>query len=90
MSLLRRRAKPSRASLVRAQVTISCPYNGHQVGWCRGLCVPIGGVGTCGRVAAHALTGRTQAAIAAWQVRESMAAEGSARSADVEGSAQGS
>ena len=42
-----------------------CPYNGHQVGWCKGLCTPIAGIGHCGRVAGHALVGRTQRAIAA-------------------------
>jgi hypothetical protein len=44
---------------------VLCPYNGHQVGWCKGLCTPVAGIGHCGRPAAHALVGRTQLAIAA-------------------------
>ena len=45
-----------------------CPLNGHQAGACRGLCEPSPeGDGLCGRLAAHALIGRTQAAIAAQQ-----------------------
>jgi hypothetical protein len=43
---------------------LTCAYNGHQVSWCRGLCEPIDGHGQCGRVAPHALIGRTQLAIA--------------------------
>ena len=45
---------------------VMCPYNGHQVGWCKGLCTPIAGIGHCGRPAGHALVGRTQLAIAAY------------------------
>jgi hypothetical protein len=44
---------------------LRCPLNGHQVGACRGLCTPSPeGDGLCGRLAPHALIGRTQAAIA--------------------------
>jgi hypothetical protein len=44
---------------------VRCPLNGHQVGACRGLCTPSPeGDGLCGRLAPHALVGRTQAAIA--------------------------
>ena len=40
--------------------------NGHQAGACRGLCEPsTEGDGLCGRLAPHALIGRTQAAIIA-------------------------
>jgi hypothetical protein len=48
---------------------LRCPLNGHQVGWCRGLCRPIDGCGVCGRLAPHAMTGRTQAAIASYRDR---------------------
>jgi len=44
---------------------VTCPYNGHQVGWCKGMCTPVAGVGYCGRPAPHALVSRTQLAIAA-------------------------
>lgn len=54
---------------LRLNGVISCPYNGHQVGWCRGLCTPLEGVGPCGRLAPHALVGRTQLAIAHYEGR---------------------
>jgi hypothetical protein len=31
--------------------------------WCRGLCDPVRGIGACGRMAPHQMTGRTQRAI---------------------------
>ena len=50
----------------RIHTVVRCPLNGHQAGACRGLCEPSPeGDGLCGRLAAHALIGRTQAAIAA-------------------------
>jgi hypothetical protein len=41
--------------------------NGHQISWCMGLCQPIGEHGHCGRLAPHAMIGRTQAAIMAYK-----------------------
>jgi hypothetical protein len=65
MSLLRPKAerKGTRVAL-RAYTTLLCPFNGHQVSWCRGLCEPINDHGHCGRLAPHLMTDRTQAAIA--------------------------
>jgi hypothetical protein len=54
----------------RSATVVTCPFNGHQVGWCRGLCKPMAGVGYCGRPAAHAMMGRTQLAIAAQMARQ--------------------
>ena len=52
----------------RVHTVVRCPLNGHQAGACRGLCEPSPeGDGLCGRLAAHALIGRTQAAIARQQ-----------------------
>ena len=68
MALLRPRHQRKRTKL-RAYTTITCPHNGHQVGWCRSLCEPIDGHGDCGRVAPHSLVGRTQAAIAGYKAR---------------------
>lgn len=42
--------------------SIVCSVSGV-VSICRGLCEPIEGVGTCGRLAPHAMIGRTQRAI---------------------------
>ncbi len=66
MGLLRPKDERNAVRLeTRIATAVTCPYNGHQVGGCRGLCAPVAGVGHCGRPAAHALMGRTQRAIAA-------------------------
>ena len=62
MGLLKPKPKGRRRAL-RQHGAVGCPHNGHQVGWCRGLCTPLGGVGTCGRPAPHHMKGRTQRAI---------------------------
>jgi len=58
MALLRPRGERKRTGF-RSYITIQCPYNGHQVSFCRGLCEPIEGHGHCGRLAPHAMIGRT-------------------------------
>jgi len=68
MSLLRSRNRRRRATF-RTYTIIECPYNGHQVSFCRGLCEPVEGKGHCGRLAPHAMIGRTQAAIASYKAR---------------------
>jgi hypothetical protein len=47
-------------------LTITCPKYGHRITWCRQICTPIGNKGDCGRLAPHAMVGKTQAAIAAY------------------------
>ena len=42
--------------------SIVCTVSGV-VSICRGLCEPIDGIGSCGRLAPHAMMGRTQRAI---------------------------
>ena len=72
MSLLKKRKRVGPGAKrrgIRRYTVIRCPLNGHQAGWCRGLCKPIGTRGLCGRVAPHSLQGRTQLAIAAYQAR---------------------
>ena len=68
MALLHPRSERRSRGLPRYTVA-TCPHNGHQVGWCRQLCLPVGGHGTCGRPAPHGLKGRTQLAIAEWLSR---------------------
>ena len=46
--------------------TLACPRYGHRITWCRQICTPIGTMGDCGRLAPHAMVGKTQAAIAAY------------------------
>ena len=61
--MLKKKHSPSPKS-VPAYRSLTCPYNGRQVSFCRGLCAPVAGVGACGRLAPHAMRGRTQLAIA--------------------------
>jgi len=68
MPLLKPRSEPRRTAF-RTYTVIMCPYNGHQVSFCRGLCTPYEGYGHCGRLAPHAMIGRTQAAIASYKAR---------------------
>ena len=42
---------------------LGCPLTKSRTAWCHRVCVPVQGIGACGRIAPHALTGRTQAAI---------------------------
>ena len=72
VSLLRRK-RVSRKPL-REYTVLRCPFNGHQVSWCRHLCEPIDGVGACGRLATHHMLGKTQLAIARYKEREAAAA----------------
>ncbi len=67
MALLRPRS--DRSSRLREYTVLRCPANGSQVSWCRQLCEPVDGHGWCGRLAPHAMIGRTQAAIAAYNAR---------------------
>jgi hypothetical protein len=60
--LLRPRA--TRTRRLRRHATPGCPLVRNRATWCMGLCTPVDGQGTCGRVAPHGLRGRTQRAIA--------------------------
>ncbi len=42
---------------------LGCPLTKSHSLWCHRLCVPEGGIGVCGRVAPHAVMGRTAEAI---------------------------
>jgi len=42
---------------------LGCPLTKSHSLWCHRLCVPRNGMGFCGRVAPHAVMGRTGAAI---------------------------
>jgi hypothetical protein len=68
MSLLRPKSERRHRGLPPYRF-IMCPFNGHQVSFCRGLCTPFEGYGHCGRLAPHAMIGRTQAAIASYKAR---------------------
>ena len=54
---------------------IGCPLTHNRSSWCNQLCVPVKGRGPCGRIAAHALRGRTQRAIDQYEQRKSRGGE---------------
>jgi hypothetical protein len=54
---------------LRRYTTLGCPMVRNRASWCMGLCVPVEGYGTCGRLATHAMKGRTQKAIARYNAR---------------------
>jgi len=49
---------------------LGCPLTKSQSLWCHRLCVPKDGIGTCGRVAPHAVVGRTAEAILKYKIRQ--------------------
>ena len=46
-----------------ARRRVGCPLTKNRSAWCYRLCAPVDGLGACGRVAPHALRGRTDLAI---------------------------
>ena len=58
----RRLVKRTRAR-VPEYTCLGCPLTKSHSLWCHRLCVPKEGIGFCGRVAPHAVMGRTGAAI---------------------------
>jgi len=63
MGLLRPKSERKKRKLPEYRF-LTCPMNGHQVCFCRGLCEPVDNRGLCGRYVPEGLVGRTQAAIA--------------------------
>lgn len=47
-----------------------CPLTKNRSNWCHAHCTPINTIGACGRVAPHALRGRTQRAIRMCNLKE--------------------
>ena len=47
-----------------------CPLTKSNSCWCHQLCVPVNGNGKCGRIAPHALIGKTQEAIRKYRERD--------------------
>jgi len=44
--------------------TLGCPHSKDRTLWCHRVCKPRNGIGTCGRLAPHAMKSRLQRAIA--------------------------
>ncbi len=62
-----RRSRPHRAMSLRG--TWGCPLTKSRTNWCYRLCVPVNGLGACGRIAPHTLRGRTDLAIERYLLR---------------------
>lgn len=54
-----------RVNRIPAFVFHGCVVTRHRSKSCRAFCIPINGVGACGRIAPHAMKSRIQLAIAA-------------------------
>ena len=62
MGVVRVKVRVARHSpTIRNQV--GCPLTKNRSAWCYRLCAPEDGLGLCGRIAPHALRGRTDLAI---------------------------
>jgi len=58
---------------------LGCPLTKSHSLWCHGFCVPKKGIGLCGRVAPHTVTGKTQIAIMKHKIKEQAAQRDSAK-----------
>ena len=50
--------------VLRDQELLRCPHVRYQATWCRRMCVPVEGMGQCGRMAPHGMKDKIQRAIA--------------------------
>lgn len=65
----RRTIKRKRRSVPEYTV-LGCPLTKSHSLWCHGFCVPKEGIGLCGRVAPHTVSGRTQMAIMKYKIKQ--------------------
>ena len=68
MATIHIRKRPRRQSVTR-QGQWGCPLTKNRSPWCHRLCQPAKGIGVCGRIAPHAIRGRTDLAIQAYKER---------------------
>ncbi|MCU0727372.1 MAG: hypothetical protein MUE73_16560 [Planctomycetes bacterium] len=61
--------RPARVRVEAFRRPWGCPLTRNRTNHCFGLCLPQDGLGTCGRVAPHAIIGRTLRAILAYNAR---------------------
>ena len=59
------------------EFNIGCPLTNNRSSWCNAFCAPVHGHGACGRIAPHALRGRTQRAIDSYKQRKDESSEAS-------------
>ncbi len=69
------RTKRRSKGRIPSHTTLGCPMAHGRATWCRGLCDPIAGYGVCGRIAPHAMLGRTQLAIANYKAKQAKQAK---------------
>jgi hypothetical protein len=61
MAVRRVRNRSFRSATVRG--SWGCPLTKSRTNWCYRMCMPVNGLGACGRIAPHTLRGRTDLAI---------------------------
>lgn len=61
--------EPKRRGREAPVISCGCPMVRYRAAWCMSLCEPIRGIGTCGRLAPHAMLGKTQKAILQYKNR---------------------
>ena len=68
--MARRRLVKRTRSRVPEYTCLGCPMTKSHALWCHRLCVPKDGIGFCGRVAPHGVTGRTAEAILKFKIQK--------------------
>lgn len=68
--MAKRRLVRRTRSRIPEYTCLGCPMTKSHSLWCHGLCVPEDGIGLCGRVAPHAVNGRTAEAILKFKIEK--------------------
>ena len=77
--MAKRRTVKRERKRVPEYTVLGCPLTKSHSLWCHGLCVPKEGIGFCGRVAPHTVTGKTQIAILKHKIKQQAAQRESAK-----------
>jgi len=79
IEMAKRRLVKRERTRVPEYTVLGCPLTKSHSLWCHGLCVPKNGIGLCGRVAPHTVTGKTQVAILKYKIKQQEAQRDSAK-----------
>ena len=79
IKMAKRRTVKRERTRVPEYTVLGCPLTKSHSLWCHGLCVPKEGIGLCGRVAPHTVTGRTQMALLKHKIKQQEAQRDSAK-----------
>jgi hypothetical protein len=79
IEMAKRRVVKRERKTVPEYTVRGCPLTKSHSLWCHSLCIPKNGIGLCGRIAPHTVTGRTQIAILKHKIKQEEAQRGSAK-----------